>query len=73
MNTLNRTTANKKLQGKHETLKWMTNNGRLTVRKTAGKYVVTLEDFHTHNVVRTSFATIGGAMVYVDNMRAFYL
>lgn len=73
MNALNRTTANKKLQGKHETLKWMTNNGRLTVRKTAGKYVVTLEDFHTHNVVRTSFATVAGAMVYVDNIREFYL
>lgn len=73
MKTTSRPIAYRKLTSKHETLKWMTNNGRLTVRKTAGKYVVTLEDFHTHNVVRTSFATIGGAMVYVDNMRAFYL
>lgn len=73
MKTINRTTAHKHVVSNHETMKWMTENGRLTVRKTAGRYVVTLEDFYNHNVTKKSFATLPGALVCADNLREYFL
>lgn len=73
MRTINRPTAHKQLVSKHQTMRWVTENGSLSVRKTAGRYVVRLEDFSNHSVTTKSFATLAGALVCAEALKEFYL
>lgn len=73
MRTIDRPTAHKQLVSKHQTMRWVTTNGSLSVRKTAGRYVVRLEDYNNHSVTTKSFATLAGALVCAEGLRAYYL
>lgn len=73
MKTINRTTAHKHLTTKHETMKWTSQEACVTIRKTAGKYVVTLEDYYYQKTTKKSFATLPGALVCADSLREMYL
>ena len=73
MKTINRPTANKHLTTRHETMRWFSDIGCVSVRKTNGKYVVSLDDYEQRKITKTSFATLPGALVCADNLVEYYL
>lgn len=73
MKTLNRPTAKKKLVTKHETMRWVSRYASLSIRKTAGQYVVRLEDHETGKVTKTPFKTLPGALVAAEALKNYYL
>lgn len=73
MRTINRPTAHKELVAEHKTMRWVTKNGSLSIRKTAGRFVVRLEDFENHSITIKSFATLAGALVCAESLRTYYL
>lgn len=73
MRTIHTTTAHKDLVTKHQTMRWVTSNGSLSVRKTAGRYVVRLEDFQYEKTTKDSYATLAGALLAAETLREYYL
>lgn len=73
MRTLNRNSAHKELVSAHKTMRWVTQYGSLSVRKTDGRFIVRLEDFESQNVTIKSFATLAGAMVCAESLREYFL
>lgn len=73
MKTINRSTAHKQLTTKHNTMLYETRRGRLSVRKQSGRYIVRLEDYELSKVVKSSYATLPGAMIAADNLKEYYL
>lgn len=73
MRTLSTPQAHKQLVTNHQTMKWETAQGRLTIRKTAGRYIVRLEDYEFNKTTISTFATLAGATIAADNLREYYL
>lgn len=73
MRTINKGTAHKNLVTKHETMRWESPQGRLSLRKTDGRYVVRLEDYEYGKVTKQTFATLPGALVAAETLREYYL
>jgi hypothetical protein len=73
MRTINKSTAHKKLTTMHENLTWISDNGRLTIRKTHGRYVVALEDFVYGKTTHSSYATLSGALIAAETLKEYYL
>lgn len=73
MRTIPTDQAHRTLITKHETMRWVSDIGSLSIRKTAGRYIVRLEDFENKSITVKSFATLAGAQVCADNLRSFYL
>lgn len=73
MRTIQRDVAHRELVTKHKNLRWVTENGLVSVRKTSGKYVVRLEDFYYGKTTITTFATLAGALVCAENLKEMYL
>ena len=73
MRTIQPQLAHRELTTKHQTMRWTSDGGMVTIRKTAGKYVVRLEDFYYGKTVVTTFATLPGALVCAENLKESYL
>lgn len=73
MRTIPTLTAHKELTRNHNTMKWETEQGRLSVRKTHGEYVVRLFDAEYDKVTITKYKTLNGALIAAENLREYYL
>lgn len=73
MQTIAPTKAHKELTTKHQTMKWVSKYGSVSIRKTAGRFVVTLDDYENQKVTKASYATLKGALVAAETLRAYSL
>lgn len=73
MRTIQRDIAHRELVSAHNTMRWTSDAGMVTIRKTGGKYVVRLEDFFYGKTVITTFATLPGALVCAESLKEIYL
>lgn len=73
MRTIPQDTAYKQLVTFHGTLRWISKYGCLTVRKTAGRFVVTLDDYDNQKVTKASYATLKGALIAAETLREYAL
>lgn len=73
MQVIDRTLAHRELITKHNTMSWMSDLGRVSVRKDHGKYVVRFEDFSFDKLVKKEFATMPGALVCAETLKEYSL
>lgn len=73
MRTIQPQLAHRELVRQHNTLRWTSDNGVVSVRKTAGRYVVRLDDHFYGKTVKSDYATLAGALVAAESLREWYL
>lgn len=67
------TSLHRELVSNHDTVAFTSKYGRVALRKTQGRFYVTVEDFETQHISRMDFATERGAMIALDNLKAGWL
>lgn len=67
------TLAHRELITKHNTLRSLSREASVSVRRTAGRFNVRVENFRTGLTTKKQFATLNGALTAYDAMREFYL
>lgn len=70
---MNYATAHKELVSRHNTMSFLSDIGRVSVRKNAGCYIVRAENFESQHVSSMSFATLRGAMIAADELKKGWL
>lgn len=71
--TIPRADAHRELVTKHNSMTWIGNNGRLSLRKRSGRFYMAVEDFSTGQVTRNSFATLPGVLVAAETVKEYFL
>ncbi len=66
-------TLHREVVTNHNTYSHTTEYGRATIRKTAGRFYVTAEQFGDNHIQRADFATLRGAQIYVDGLKGAWL